>query len=94
MPHGPLLHGNAVIPNDPFALPAQVAGPVHFNGQQYGHLPQHLAQQLRDLPPAPLARGRGRGRGRGQAVPHVLPVRFPSPFLFKKDLTIKNECLK
>jgi hypothetical protein len=24
----------------------------------------------------------------------VLPVRFPSPFLFKKDLTIKNECLK
>ena len=31
---------NPVIGNDPFALPV---GSIYFNGQQYGHFPQHLA---------------------------------------------------
>jgi hypothetical protein len=52
---------NAVIPDDPFApAPAPV--------QQYRHLPQHLAQQLQNLPALAPVRGRGRGRG------HLVPV--------------------
>ena len=31
-----VVHGD-----DPFAIPAPVHEPVHFNGHQYQHLPQH-----------------------------------------------------
>jgi hypothetical protein len=44
--------GNTVVPDDPFALPPP---PVHLNGQQYQHLPQHLAQQIQNLPAFPVA---------------------------------------
>ena len=63
MPH---LGGNPIVPDDPFALPGPIPGPAHFNGQQYGHLPQHLAQQLQNLPALPPVRRRGHG--------HVPPV--------------------
>jgi hypothetical protein len=67
-----------VIPgDDPFALPTPAPEPVHFNGRQYQHLPQHLAEALRNLAsvPAPL---QGRGRGRGIAHAPVSNV-----FVFK-----------
>src|SRR5277367_767444 len=58
IPPVPPVPANAVIPDDPFApAPAPV--------QQYQHLPQHLAQQLLNLPPLAPAPGRGRGRGHG-----------------------------
>ena len=60
--------GNAIIPDDPFAPPPPP--PV----QQYQHLPQHLAQQLQNLPP--LAPARGRGRGHGHLVPVSVQVHF------------------
>jgi hypothetical protein len=51
-----------IIPADnPFALPP----PVHFNGHQFNNLPQHLAQQVRNLPALPQ-------RGHG----HIPPVCF------------------
>jgi len=77
MPQAPFLPGNVIIPDDPFALPAQLPGPVNFNGQQYQNLPQHLAQQLQNvpaLPPPPPAQGRGHG--------HVPPVSSFSLFFF------------
>jgi hypothetical protein len=46
-----------VIPDDPFGPPPQV--------QQYHHLPQHLAEQMQNLPALAPVRVRGRGRGRG-----------------------------
>jgi hypothetical protein len=62
--NGPPPPPPLIIPgDDPFALPP----PVHFNGHQFNNLPQHLAQQVRNLPALPQ-----RGRGRG----HVPPVRF------------------
>ena len=70
----PALNFNTPLPppvvvpgDDPFAVPVQMA-PVHANGHQYLHLPQHLAEALRNLPPEPPARARGRGRG------HIPPV--------------------
>src|SRR5277367_1626206 len=42
IPPAPPVPANAPVPDDPFA-PAPV--------QQYQHLPQHLAQQLLNLPP-------------------------------------------
>lgn len=39
----------AVPGDDPFAIPAPVCEPVDFNGHQYRHLPQHLAEALRNL---------------------------------------------
>jgi len=53
---------NPIPPDDPFAQPV----PVHFNGQQYNHLPPHLAQALQNLNPLPSGSGQGRGRGRGR----------------------------
>ena len=47
IPQPPVLPGNVPIPDDPFALPP---APVHFNGHQYQNLPQHLAEQLHNLP--------------------------------------------
>ena len=49
---------NAPIPDDPFA---SASAPVHFNGQQYRHLPQHLAHQLQNLPPLAAPHGCGHG---------------------------------
>ena len=66
----PALNFNVPLPppvvvpgDDPFAVPVQNA-PV-----QYQHLPQHLADALRNLPPEPPARGGGRGRGRIPPAP-------------------------
>ena len=62
----------AVPGDDPFAIPAPVCEPVDFNGHQYRHLPQHLAEALRNLqsePPPPLRRGQGRGH-----IPPVPPL--------------------
>jgi hypothetical protein len=75
LPQHPPLPGNMVIPDDPFALPAQVPAAVHFNGHQYGHLPQHLAQQLQNLPPVPLPLLH-QGQGRGQLPPVSLILFF------------------
>ena len=69
----PPLPVNPMVGDDPFALPI---GPVHFNGQQYGYLPQHLAQQVQNLPPLPL---QGQGQGQGQLL-HVSLILF----FFKK----------
>ena len=56
-----------MIPDDPFGPPPPV--------QQYHHLPQHLAEQLQNLPALAPVHGRGRGRGRAQGQVQVqLPV--------------------
>ena len=62
----PVLPGNVPIPDDPFALPP---APVHFNGHQYQNLPQHLAEQLHNLPALPPVHGHGCGHGHGQLPP-------------------------
>ena len=41
------------VGGDPFAVAPVVGGPVNFNGHQYHHLPQHLAQAVRNLQPNP-----------------------------------------
>jgi hypothetical protein len=62
-----------VIPgDDPFALPAPAPEPVRFNGHQYQHLPQHLAEALQNLAPVPAPPQR-RGRGRGISHAHIPP---------------------
>ena len=68
---------NLIPPDDPFAQTA----PVHFNGQQYHHLPLELAQALQNLNalPSGSGQGRGRGRGRGDAPPVRVNV---SSFLY------------
>jgi hypothetical protein len=48
IPPAPPVPGNGIISDDPFGPPP---APVQFNGQQYHHLPRHLAQQLQNLPP-------------------------------------------
>ena len=83
-PPPPPLPLVAIPEDDPFAVPASVVpghGPVHFNGHQYQHLPQHLTDALRNVHPEPPARrGRGRGRGRGQGhIPPVPPVPLAPP---------------
>ena len=64
--HLPLPENMAIL-DDPFGPPPPPA-------QQYQHLPQHLAEQLQNLPalaPAPgRGRGAGRGRGRGRGRGH------------------------
>ena len=64
--HLPLPENMAIL-DDPF-------GPPPAPAQQYQHLPQHLAEQLQNLPalaPAPgHGRGRGGGRGRGRGRGH------------------------
>ena len=64
-----------VAGDDPFALPAPAPEPVHFNGRQYQHLPQHLAEALQNLAPVP-APLQGRGQGQGQGIAHA-HARFP-----------------
>lgn len=72
LPQAPLFPGNAIIPDDPFAPPS---APVHFNGQEYQNLPQHLAQQLQNLPAlAPVGRGRGYAHTRAHLVPVSINV--------------------
>jgi hypothetical protein len=73
VPQVPALHGNGIVPDDPFDLPP---GPAHFNGHQYNHLPENLAQQLHNLPALPPVMGRGRGRGRGQLYVPAVNVHF------------------
>ena len=51
------------ILDDPFGPPPPPA-------QQYQHLPQHLAEQLQNLPALAPAPGRGRGGGRGRGRGH------------------------
>jgi hypothetical protein len=69
-----------VAGDDPFALPAPAPEPVHFNGRQYRHLPQHLAEAIQNLAPVPAPlRGRGRGRGIAQAQ---TPPNPPVSYLF------------
>jgi len=70
-----------MILDDPFALPP-VPVPINFNGQNYGNLPPHLAQQLQNLPalPPPLPL-RGRGRGRGHNHGYIAPVSLYLCFL-------------
>ena len=65
IPQAPLLPD----PDDPFAPPPP---PV----QQYQHLPQHLAQQLQNLPALAPARGHGHGHGHGIGIDndHLVPV--------------------
>jgi hypothetical protein len=58
MPQAPVSSGNP-DPDDPFVLPP---APIHFNGHQYQHLPQHLAQQLNNLPALAPTCGHGRGQ--------------------------------
>lgn len=58
IPHPLPIPENLMIPDDPFGPPPPV--------QQYQHLPQHLAEQLQQLPALAPAPGRGRGRGRGR----------------------------
>ena len=67
IPPAPPVPANAPIPDDPFA-PAPV--------QQYQHLPQHLAQQLLNLPPLAPAPGRGRVHGQGQGHLVAVSVNF------------------
>ena len=61
------LPENMAIPDDPFALPPPPPPPPV---QQYHHLPDHLAQQLQNLPALAPARGHGRGRGHGHGDNH------------------------
>ena len=51
MPQVPLPPPNAIPLDDPFAQPA----PVHFNEQQYHHLPADLAQRVQNINAIPLA---------------------------------------
>jgi hypothetical protein len=49
IPPAPPVPGNATVPDDPFGPPP---APIQFDGRQYRHLPQHLAQQIQNLPAA------------------------------------------
>ena len=87
-PPPPPLPLVAIPEDDPFTVPALVVpghGPVHFNGHQYQHLPQHLADALRNLQPEPpvLGRGRGKGKGRGRGQGHIPPVPPVPPALLR-----------
>jgi hypothetical protein len=83
IPQIPPLPQNPIPLDDPFAQPA----PVHFNGQQYHHLPPELAQRLQNLNalPATTGRGRGHGRGHGNAPPVSVNLFFLFFFMLNDD---------
>jgi hypothetical protein len=83
IPQLPPVPVNAIVPDDPFALPP---APVYLNGREYRNLPQNLAEQVQNLAAFPAA-GRGRGRGRGQLPP--VSVLFYVTSFFKTKIIIR-----